>query len=680
MDTIQDITIDTISKYPVMVIEGIAGSAKTSTVVKVLQDANIEYLHTTSTNKLKRDIETRFHHGAKTVASALFRTEDGCFYKSERNVEEQYIIIDEILQTDSRIYKWIDHNKDKGKHIIVCTDSRQMLSPFSGDKMLLELQNMENNEKAIYLSKTYRPINARTEELYNYLYNAPSEKYDMFAKLSHMFEKIQYNPESEYNSDDVYLCHTNAIEKALYKNWNLYNDYENKNILPKGTLSNRFNGIVRKTYPILPQEDTGKCEDYYQIGNIGSVIRYQGSEVNPGHTLYFLVNENSRIYNRELYTMVTRAKDYNDIKIVIVPEEPKTAITLDTFCGRKIVERSYLHIDTEEKTMPEKEMYDLLKKANQKDKEENERMGLLYSNIVNSKGEIITKTEDQDKSEIPGIIKFLKKEPTAAFEQTKAVYYGIEQLNKKGLALEGIRMMRSYNIGIPKRRNMFEYEIDLYSAYPNIWKRYKILDGSTFSLDQSGQVKLYILTMEEVGIYGDIVTEEFLQYMNDHGENLRAEFLGSCDILRSDTIGDKLSDMAYRDIESKAKLKKMYYGYMQKPYLESHRIEDENGKESRVFLRVPNREYEMQMAYIQSQLALVMAKIRTVVAGDCHNGYAIVDALFFNDFNEHMIDELKEVIPEYDYRVIKHDWKNDTEEIIYKTYKDLKHRSHKRKS
>lgn len=679
MDTIQDITLDTINQFPVIIIEGIAGSAKTSTVVKVLQDANIEYLHTTSTNKLKRDIEARFHHNAKTVASALFRTENGSFYKSERRVEEQYIVIDEILQTDSRIYTWIDHNKSKDRHIIICTDSRQMLSPINGERMLYGLQNIENNEKAIHLSKTYRPINSRTEELYNYLYNAPSEKYDVFAKISHLFEKIQYNPDAEYNSEDVYLCHTNTIEKQLYKNWDLYNDYENVNILPKGTLANRFTGTVRKTYPILPQKDIGNLEDYYQIGNIGSVVRYQGSEVNPGHTLYFLVNKGSRVYNRELYTMVTRAKDYNDIKIVVVPEEPKTSITLDTFYGKEIRSGRFLKLNTEEKTMPKEDITKLINAANQKDREENEDANVVYNEVVNSNGEIIKSSENQDKSEIPGIIKYLKKEPNAKFEQTEDIYYAIEQLRKKHPVFDGIRTMRSYNIGVPKRREMFQYEIDLYSAYPNIWKRYKILDGSTFSLDRGGQIDLYILITEEIGIYGDIVTGEFLQYMNEHGENLEAEFLGSCDILKSDTIGDKLSELAYKDIESKAKLKKMYYGYMQKPYLESFFIKDDEDNEEEVFVKVPSRKYEIQMAYIQSQLALVMAKIRTVVVGDCHNGYAKVDALFFNGYNEHMIDELKEAISGYDYRIKKHDWKKGTEEIIYQTYKDLKHRSHQKK-
>lgn len=678
MDTISDITMDNLAKQRITVIEGIAGSAKTSTVVKVLQDAGVDYMHTTSTNKLKRDIEKRFNHPAKTVASALFRTEDGCFYRSERRIEEQYVIIDEILQTDPRIYSWIYNNKDN--HIIICTDSKQMLSPISGEKMLYGLQKVENVEKSLYLYKTYRPVNSRTEELYNYLYNVPSDSYDVFSKLKRLFGTINYNPDTAYSSDNVYLCHTNTIEKMLYKNWDLYNDYNNENILPKGTLANRFNGTIRKTHPILPQKDIGRCENYYQIGNIGSVVRYQGSEVDPGHTLYFLVNEHSRVSNRELYTMVTRAKDYHDIKIVIVPEEPKVSITLDTFCGLEVREPRFLKADISEEQIPAKEIDDILNKANLEDQEENSRLKVLYNCIVNKDGKILKASDiKQIKSEIPGIIKYLKKEPQAVFERTDAVYYGIEQLNKKGLGIEGIRTLRSYNPGIQKRRDMFKYEIDLYSAYPAIWKRYKILDGSTFSLDDNGEIKLYVLTTPESGIYGDIVTEEFLQYMNENGENLKADFLGSCDILRSDTIGDKLNDLAYKDIESKAKLKKMYYGYMQKPYLEYCTVKNENDEKEKVFLRIANREYEMQMAYIQSQLALTMAKIRKVVAGDCHNGYSVVDALFFNDYTEDMIKQLENVVPGYDYRIKKHDWRNKKEEIIYQTYKDLKHRSHTKK-
>ena len=69
-----------IDKNIVKVIHGVAGRGKSSVINSFMQANNIEYLWTTSTNKLKRDAESRYNCKASTVCSALFENKNGCFY------------------------------------------------------------------------------------------------------------------------------------------------------------------------------------------------------------------------------------------------------------------------------------------------------------------------------------------------------------------------------------------------------------------------------------------------------------------------------------------------------------------------------------------------------------------------------------------------------------------------
>lgn len=111
----------------VKIIYGVAGRGKSSQVVDFFQKRNIPFLWTTSTNKLKRDAKDRYNCDASTVCSALFTSENGCFYLDEKNPDCKTIIIDEILQTSPKVLEWIKHHKGT-YNIIVLTDIKQMLA------------------------------------------------------------------------------------------------------------------------------------------------------------------------------------------------------------------------------------------------------------------------------------------------------------------------------------------------------------------------------------------------------------------------------------------------------------------------------------------------------------------------------------------------------------------------
>ena len=57
-------------------------------------------------------------------------------------------------------------------------------------------------------------------------------------------------------------------------------------LIQKGDISSREDIDITK-YPIVPQNMATRISSYLQIENIGSVTRYQGSEVSENHYLYY---------------------------------------------------------------------------------------------------------------------------------------------------------------------------------------------------------------------------------------------------------------------------------------------------------------------------------------------------------------------------------------------------------
>lgn len=695
MSELSELKIDTIMKNNCLILDGIAGAAKTSATVSLLMQNGIKYIHTTSTNKLKADIENRFGYQAYTTASALFQNDNGRFYLSEKECESEVIVIDEILQTSPKVFQWIENHPEK--HIVICTDSKQMLAPVSGEQMLDELHEIEGEKETMRFSYSYRPANEETRDIYEMAYKADSDGTDLYDKLKNKLRIEEYTDEFIYTPSDVFLCHTNDIEKFMYRTYDLYNDYNNPTIIKKGQLATSKNGIS-KNHPILPQCETKGITSYYQIGNLCSVVRYQGSEVEQGHTLYYLINKNSRITNRECYTMLTRAKDFNDICVVIMPEqETRNKHRMCGFCGCEIWDKTGIRIkgvtsdNCDDLKNPEKydEEINYAREAGAKEMAENK---VVFSSLCTENGEPIQKEYPKTHKNDPMIRRLLKKEPSAAFSKTEDLYWKVSQIyfNHNWPQQDGastkLKMMTNINLDDRTRREDFEYELDLYSAYPQLWYKNGILDGDSFEIadeDSNGKDKDVTLVVITTGKYkGRIVSKDLPDYWTAHGMPTYYDVVGYVNKLKTDKIGETIYHMAYDTTETKAKLKKMMYGYMQKPYLEYEYIPEETrkitGAEWPIVTRNPYHRYEIQLAYILSNLSLVMSKIRYAIYGNVEEGRTVVDALFFNDYDEEKLNKIKKEV-HYDFRIKKHDWKNGTEEVITKTYPELKKRSHHKK-
>ena len=139
-----------------------------------------------------------------------------------------------------------------------------------------------------------------------------------------------------FSTNDVYITHLNETEEMLYRDKKLstmfFNDDE---LICKGSIASKPPKDLNK-YPILSQlqAERMKSQAYLQLANIGSITRYQGSEVTDKQKLYYIITLDSRITNREWYTVVSRCWTLDSIVIVIANRQSKEK--LKTFNNRKI--------------------------------------------------------------------------------------------------------------------------------------------------------------------------------------------------------------------------------------------------------------------------------------------------------------------------------------------------------
>lgn len=336
-----------LDKNIVKVIHGVAGRGKSSVINSFMQANGIEYLWTTSTNKLKRDAEARFNCKASTVCSALFENKNGCFYISEKDPDCDTIIIDEILQTSHKVLTWIENHVGR-YNIIVMTDMKQMLTIDNSIMHKTFLKQFEDFIAQPYVkadegTTTQRARDKKTKDKIEYLYTKSGEAADAFKRDMNAcsFPVIPYEA-MDFNLNDIFITHLNETEDYLYRDKKLsmlplsYDD-----VIPKGGIANKPPKDLSR-YPVLSQlqAERLKSQAYCQLKNVGSCTRYQGSECTDTQKLYYIITEDSTITNREWYTVVSRCWTIDSIVIVIAQKEKRENLT--TFNGKKIKEAKTL--------------------------------------------------------------------------------------------------------------------------------------------------------------------------------------------------------------------------------------------------------------------------------------------------------------------------------------------------
>lgn len=308
------------------VIAGIAGSAKSTEIDNAFTSRGIEYLRVVPNNAQKRDCENRFSSECKTAASAL-TTNVGChFYVDFKYPECKNIVVDEFAMHDKKILEWCIANSGD-YNIIMTGDPWQLSAPENELNVKLFIEHCKTDPNTVYveLTKTKRPRTKKTAEAF-YEYYEMAKEGGSVSIDDLPFKKIKYN-KLKYNTNDAFVCRDNESEMLFYNDNNLSTRYDLADydlLVPKGYIASK--GTVSKSYPILPQKRAIDLavRMYLQVHNVGSILRFQGQEVKIGSKLYFLVKAGSRISVRELYTLITRLWDIDDLIIVIMPSHNLT--------------------------------------------------------------------------------------------------------------------------------------------------------------------------------------------------------------------------------------------------------------------------------------------------------------------------------------------------------------------
>lgn len=685
------------NKNLIKVFDGIAGSAKSTSCARILNDAGVNFLRCTSTNKLKKDAARRFGGNNATIASGLFNTEDGAFYNSEKKIKYNTVLIDEALQADKSVFEWCSNNVGK-VNIIICTDSRQMLPP-DGDGMLDYFENFCSMPYVHYtqLIDTLRAVDDQTKDIYDKCYTKADEEGNF---LYNYYKKdLQIIPLSavSYNYSDAYITHTNDIEDYLYTIWDMQNRYDAP-LLPKGTLASKDIIDIEK-YPILPQKKIKNINSYLQIENVGTVTRYQGSEVEPNRNLYYFVNKNSYIENREFYTMITRAKSIDSVKLVIVDLPEK--IELTEYAGKPIIKKDWVDISATFKVTEDRTISDVLKengqisyieKQNILNKINTDHSKYIIGFSVDGKN---VKEESLRTSKIT-MNSLIKKEPLLKSDFMNEFYKIYDEI----MAKYGNSSMRGGSLWTPqsidtaqaKNPDNYKYGVDLYSAYPHCFKFGAMPDGRIF---YNKNVKDDIIAKKEdlirfyvnFSIYGGkgmIFTGDLVDYIKEQGIAYENDFIyiGACHKIKTTKTGDYLMEKAYKSFATKKSLKNIHYGYMQKPYIEPAFYDDRGQVESYII----NEGYTLEscMVCVQSELALQMLKLKNAIYGNIHEGTTKTDCLYFDSDEEgfFLYMAIQNAIPDYDFRIFdntKKTTKTSEKPVLYRSYTELKERSHHKK-
>lgn len=650
------LTDEQLLKKGIKIIDGIAGGGKSSKIDKFFRDNNLPYARFTSTNRLKRDANDRYNMEVKTIAAGLFENHGLHFYAEEKEPPCENVVIDEILQADPKAIDWCIHHADT-TNIIITTDSKQLLSPENEAVMVSAFASLKNRDDVIYVNvtETLRPRNEETKDVYDEFYAIADEIKNFTTKdLMNRFNTIQYE-EMEYNTTDAYITHDNLTEDFMYKDKEFANT-PFLDLLPKGCLSSKPPSDLSK-YPVLSQlqAQSTHTRSYTQVMNVGSPVRFQGSEVTDTQKLYFIIQPNSIITARELYTVLTRMWDINSLVIVIC--DTPDIFKLKTFKGLPVKTHQYLHLDekvTNTDVLTNKEMDEFMSNYDT-DEIYYDRDEVMGKNAVRYVRSGVKREHVEKRKSTAGSL--ARRDASLKYSFMDEVYSILDE--------HGIEKIRAIHKHTKNTKD--NYELDFCNAHPTMLKFEKMpADGVLVSDEPHPELlNFYLFEGKETGFSDkSLVTDDMKEY-------LEANHIGTCTYLFSTPYivgtfpGEWLYAKTHNSKEDKKDVKtSIHYGYYQKPYLKLSLMGD-------CYVRYDNYIYELLICQIFSQIAYY-----TSLLYDKLNGSSIiVDAVNFPCYNDSTVETVKAILPEYiEFRIRKPDGT-----ILYQNYEELMTKKDKEK-
>ena len=642
-------------QHGIKIIDGIAGGAKSSKTDQFFRSRNIPYARFTSTNRLRRDASERYNMDVMTIAAGLFHNHGTNFYAEERDPIAENIVIDEILQTDPRAIEWCVNHADT-TNIIITTDSKQLLSPENEQRMKDAFEDLKAMPSTIYttVTDTLRARDDKTKALYDEFYNIADTEltFNLTALMQRFHTVIEYD-KMEYSPTDAYITHDNLTEDFLYKDKDFISN-PLLDLVPKGCIASRPPKDLR-TYPVLSQMEAEKmhARAYTQVMNVGSAVRFQGSEVDSTQKLYYLIQPGSVISARELYTVITRMWSIDSFVIVIceTPQQYK----LKTFNGLPVKTHKYLTLKEDGNTIPltNKEMENLV--------------GAFDTDEIYFDRDVVRSTVGYDKYIRKGTRReaYTPRKSTAgslARRDAKLNYSYMDEVYHIFEA-NGIKQARAiHKLGKHEESN---YELDVFSAHPTMLKYEKMpVDGFLMTDGPHKDMLNFYLYDGEGGFTKDsLITDDLKNFLEAKYPG-HSKYLFSTPCTVGTFPGEWLYSKAHDTQESKKEIKEIHYGYYQKPYLKLSLMGD-------CYVRYENHIYELLICQIFSQLLYYMIQLFEKLNGTS----IIVDAVQFPCYDENVLKNIKSILPDYvDFRI-----RIDKENILYQTYEALPTKAEKRK-
>lgn len=644
----------------IKILDGIAGSAKSSKIDAYFRG---HYKRFTSTVRLMKDAMARYDCDCDTIAGGLFTTEDGRFFLEDREPEAEAIVLDEALQTNRKALEWCIRHRGQ-YNIIITTDSRQMMPKTGGEALLKAYEDLKKLPYVYVkeLTYSYRPIDEETRTIYEELYRLVEERgVNAFEEFRNKFDTINYC-DMPFDVSAVYLTHTNEIEEFLYRDKDIY--HSDMEMIPKGHIAKRnFNP---ENYPILcqAQAEKRKVQNYLQASNIGSVTRYQGSEVQPGQKCYFMVQSKSKVTNREFYTAVTRCKDIKSFTIVMCDNVQKKRLKkLNNFL---IKDGSILHLDErpeELKDLNEKTLRAFAEKMSDKSKD------FFYSTErIYIDGEEFTTQEQPEVKPKFSINNLLKKDPDFDYDFMEDVY---EILGENGIIQFNCPHFINDDINTDKRKDDYGYYLDFMSAYPHVLQSTPLpIAGKLYT--EYDKDKLNFLYIECKNFPGKIITNQLALRLYQLGlfdeKRDKLIYLFTTDYKIGTPVAKPILEEVYKSQEAKKEVSGLHWGFLEKPYMMYHQdYRLDEGWKNPFYVRYEMHNRELLMVAILSGLYEMMLNILMGYYGKTHKkAWICVDALHFDDIDEMLrcAKEIERIYPTRPFRIRK----KGQDEDIYKNY------------
>lgn len=617
---------DLMDPNKIKIIDGIAGSGKSTSTVNELRRLGSKFCLASFSNALKFAAFDKFNCDVDTICGLEFVNTPFPRY-CEKDVEGYDTVVnDEILLDGVECINWMETHVGK-INIIALTDSKQMLNADNGRAAIKAFDKLCKASNTIYVNvnTTRRARDNETVEMYDKLYNLNSRAILTINEVKELFQcDIVDMDNVVYDKNNTYLCHSNIIEHEIYKKYKL-NSRNDIDLIPKNHISRKRDVDISK-YPVCDQMTAEKkrVNAYLQAANVATPTRFQGKEVVVGDECYFVVKEGDMFTGREIYTVGTRCQTMKSLHIAVmrvqVYEEP-TMIS-----GRKVGKAQRLNIEADDKTFkcitPSK-MVNLIKKYGEKDVTYMADMILSGDNIIYStlnsnqlskfakfEGNEVKLNKDihSGKKSIRSIV---KKDASMHFDFMDGVY------SKLGRDITPPRIINPHC-----NKSDFTTLCDIYSAFPTILM-YGDMPAAGYLYDTYDPelLNFYVYKGDRV-TKGSLITEELAKKLGDSEYVFSTEKQVGCE------IGRYTYSQSRKSKESKSRINKEFlWGKLESGY---YTMTDTvyNGKAQKIYVKHSQNNLELVACALWSKLCLIM--IEAIESIGATEYVVITDGLYYN--------------------------------------------------